>query len=142
MSFMIILFDISGPEYTRPYRALYFNAMSGFNQRAVLTAILRNQSIATRTPTAFKTSSYTRSSQSGDSAMDQHGVLFFGLLSDQSIGCWHIGKKFDQRNVVTLAKNDTTLQFPVSLVVSFMQYIHELMLIEFFRFLPFYCEYV
>ncbi|KAF4526882.1 hypothetical protein B566_EDAN013793 [Ephemera danica] len=105
------------PE-SSPDRWLFYSSMSGFTQRAVRTATLRNQSIATQSPTAFQTSRYARNSQAGDSAMDQNGVLFFGLLSDQSVACWNTRKNFERKNIVKLAKNDELLQFPVAVVVD------------------------
>lgn len=60
-----------------------------------------------------------RASQSAAQAMDRHGVLFFGLLSDLAIGCWN-SKHFPNYggiNNEVLVTDSETLQFPSGMKV-------------------------
>lgn len=55
----------------------------------------------------------TRSSQSAAQAMDENGVLYFGLMSDLAIGCWNSKNypEFGGNNIEIIARNSDTLQF-------------------------------
>jgi len=60
-----------------------------------------------------------RSSQSAAEAMDQNGVLFFGLLSDLAIGCWNsvTHPEYGGTNTEIVIVEPNTLQFPSGLKV-------------------------
>lgn len=65
-----------------------------------------------------------RSSQSAAQAMDQNGVLFFGLLSDLAIGCWNSISypEYGGTNTEVVVVNPDTLQFPSGLkVISYLE---------------------
>jgi hypothetical protein len=42
--------------------------------------------------------------------MDKNGNLFFGLLEDDAIACWNIGKEYTTTNIRTVAQNHETMQ--------------------------------
>ncbi|EEB18858.1 major royal jelly protein 4 precursor, putative [Pediculus humanus corporis] len=81
----------------------------------VSTSFLRNESnflsgdkkISKR----FYTSDNVRPSQSAAQDMSQNKILFFGLLSKNSIACWNSRMPYLPFNIITLAQNNETLQF-------------------------------
>lgn len=70
-------------------------------------------------PRSFRAFAMERSSQSAAQAMDQNGVLFFGLLSDLALGCWNSisHPEYGGTNIDVIVINPDTLQFPSGLKV-------------------------
>lgn len=108
---------LTGPPRNNQERLLYYYSMSSYNQRWVPTRILRNETLATSSPNEFQAAVNERSSQGGDCAMDNNGVLFFGLLGDQAVACWNTQLPYFS---TVLFQNDETMQFPVSVQVYFI----------------------
>ncbi|KAF4528023.1 hypothetical protein B566_EDAN002206 [Ephemera danica] len=99
-------------------RTLYYHSMSSFREFWVRTSVLRNSTEATNNPRAYFGTTDTRSSQAAGSSMDQNGVLFFGLVVNNAVGCWNTRKPFNQRNIANVAQNDQTLQFVSTVTVD------------------------
>ncbi|XP_059470383.1 LOW QUALITY PROTEIN: protein yellow-like [Neocloeon triangulifer] len=107
-----------GPKTDPGGRKLYFSAMSSFQQRWVQTSILRNETTATNSPTAFQTGAQPRLDQSAGCGMDNNGVLFFGLVTTETLACWNTRNPFKSRYIGKLARDKTTLQFLTSVSVD------------------------
>jgi hypothetical protein len=72
-----------------------------------MTSIIRNETIfkdGNSAPDAFHVSQYTRPSQSAAEAMTPSGVLFFGLLGNNSVACWNSRYPYTNENIVTIAQ--------------------------------------
>lgn len=46
------------------------------------------------------------------SGMDNNGILYYNLVSKDSIGCWDSRKPYKKSNLGIIARNSTTLIFP------------------------------
>lgn len=89
-----------------------------------LSPLSRNYSLfrehSDSAPRSFHAFVMERSSQSAAQAMDQNGVLFFGLLSDLAIGCWNsvTHPEYGGTNTEVVVVEPDTLQFPSGLKVN------------------------
>lgn len=95
-------------------RRLYFHSLASVRESWVASSLLRNETLFVQgdgAPRSFHVSQYTRSSQSAAEAMSPSGILFFGLLTENSIACWNSRLPYTRENIVTIAKNDENLQF-------------------------------
>lgn len=96
-----------GPIY-RGKRLLYFQSIDSVKQSWVDTADLRNESLwrdnMNAKPKAFNLFSGSRSSQSAAVAMDDDGVMFFGLIGSNEIACWNTRQRFESKNLISIAK--------------------------------------
>lgn len=94
---------------------------------------LRNYSLfeqdSEASPRSFRPFAKERSSQSAAEAMDQNGVLFFGLMSDLAIACWNsiTYPEYGGSNVEIMVVSPDTLQFPSGIKVrlSLMKFRNE-----------------
>ncbi|XP_012227991.1 dopaminechrome tautomerase-like [Linepithema humile] len=99
-------------------KILYFHSLASKVESWVPTSIIRNYSLfrehSDAVPRSFRPFVMERSSQSAAQAMDQNGVLFFGLLSDLAIGCWNslTHPEYGGTNTEVVVINPDTLQFP------------------------------
>ncbi|KAF9424040.1 hypothetical protein HW555_000749 [Spodoptera exigua] len=95
-------------------RFLYFHSLAATTENVVNTRILRNNSYlqdANIDPDAIYVFPKERPSQSAAEAIDQNGVMYFGLMDPPSIQCWNTATEFSPRNFHTVAANQETLQF-------------------------------
>ncbi|KAF4529165.1 hypothetical protein B566_EDAN017688 [Ephemera danica] len=106
------------PRNNKLERLLFYHAMSSFRQRWVPTRILHNSTAVEDNPQFFKSSVYKRSGQASAGSMDQHGVLFFGLVTSDTLACWNTFKPFVPENVVSLAQDPRALQFVTTTTVD------------------------
>ncbi|XP_076243481.1 major royal jelly protein 9-like [Calliopsis andreniformis] len=56
--------------------------------------------------------------QSSAKAMSRVGTLFFGLVGNTAIGCWHEFRRLTSDNIVVIAQNSETLQFTSGMKVK------------------------
>lgn len=56
--------------------------------------------------------------QSSAKAVSRSGAVFFGLVSDTSIGCWNEFRSLNRENIRLVARNSRTLQFTSGLKVK------------------------
>ncbi|XP_012523970.1 protein yellow [Monomorium pharaonis] len=104
-------------------RILYFHSLASKVESWVPTSTLRNYSLfqdhSDAAPRSFRSFPLERSSQSAAQAMDERGVLFFGLLSDLAIGCWNsiTYPEYGGTNTEVVVVNPDTLQFPSGMKV-------------------------
>ncbi|XP_059470371.1 protein yellow-like [Neocloeon triangulifer] len=107
-----------GPKNDPGGRKLYFSAMSSFQQRWVQTSLLRNETAASNSPRAFQTGAQPRPGQSAGPAMDNNGVLFFGLVTTETLVCWNTRNPFESRYIGKLAQDRNTLQFLATVTID------------------------
>lgn len=99
-------------------RILYFHSLASTTESWVPTSTIRNHSLfaehSDSAPRSFRPFALQRSSQSAAQAMDDRGVLFFGLLPDLAIGCWNsiTHPEYGGINNEVVVVNPDTLQFP------------------------------
>ncbi|KAL1130530.1 hypothetical protein AAG570_011776 [Ranatra chinensis] len=109
-----------GPVNGTGDRRLYFHSLASVRESWVSTSVIRNESLfvtGNGAPDAFKVSEYTRPSQSVAEAMTPNGVMFFGLLSNNSIACWNSRLAYRPENIEIVAKDDYTLQFQTGIKI-------------------------
>ncbi|KAL1494117.1 hypothetical protein ABEB36_009766 [Hypothenemus hampei] len=94
-------------------RLMYFHSMSGYHEFSVQTSYLRNE-IHLEKEDAFNVIGQSRGDQGhvSSSVMDSNGVMFFNLVTKDSIGCWDSRKPYKRENLAVVAKNKKTLVFP------------------------------
>lgn len=95
-------------------RILYFHSMSSYREFYVKTSILRDEFQANNSAADFRILGESRGlfGQSSASAIDRRGVMFYGLVTRDSIGCWDIRKPYKIKNTGLVAKDPITLIFP------------------------------
>ncbi|XP_022905064.1 dopaminechrome tautomerase-like isoform X2 [Onthophagus taurus] len=95
-------------------RTLYFNPMSSFREFYTKTSIIRNETGWSSYKDAFKVYGQSRgkNGQASSCAMDRNGVLFFGLVTQNALGCWDSRKTYKRKNLAIIAQNDYTMVFP------------------------------
>lgn len=102
-------------------RLLFFHALAADSENSVPVNLLNNRTVwmsdENAKPSAFKIVG-PKGGQSGASAMDANGNLFFGLHSKNAIACWNIQKPLIGSNVKIIVKNDETLQFTAGMKVK------------------------
>ncbi|XP_053994820.1 uncharacterized protein LOC128885082 [Hylaeus volcanicus] len=104
-------------------RTLYFHSLASRVESWVPTSVIRNHTMfdgnAEASARSFVPFTLERSSQSAAQAMDRNGVLFYGLLSELSIGCWN-SKSYPEyggsHNEVVVTDPET-LQFPAGMKI-------------------------
>ena len=60
----------------------------------------------------FKSFPKTRSTQAAAEAMSGNGIMFFGLVSENSLACWNSNYyEFENDNIIRVAADRETLNF-------------------------------
>ncbi|XP_056633332.1 uncharacterized protein LOC130442945 [Diorhabda sublineata] len=98
-------------------KRLFYHALSSEIETWVRTSDLQNQQLFTDSQTSYSHIFYTykgtRHTQSAAEAIDKDGVLYFGLMSNISVGCFNTRGEYglpgNYSDVV--ARNEETLQF-------------------------------
>ncbi|CAK1596075.1 unnamed protein product [Parnassius mnemosyne] len=95
-------------------RILYFHSLSSYREFYVHTNVLREPSRVNDSATEFNLVGESRGlfGQSSASAIDRRGVMFYGLVTRDSIGCWDTKKPYHKRTMGIVATNTETLVFP------------------------------
>ncbi|KAF6201411.1 hypothetical protein GE061_005859 [Apolygus lucorum] len=116
------LFDINGVTFeltdgvlTNNYgdRKLYFHSFASHKENWVPTSVLRNKTLLTSgdPKMEFRLLEGSRPSQAAAQAMTPSGILFFGLVTENSIACWNSRLSYTNDNIIRVAKDKKTLQF-------------------------------
>ncbi|KAJ8728122.1 hypothetical protein PYW08_016507 [Mythimna loreyi] len=99
-----------------PYneRILFFHPMSSYREFYVSTEVLRDPSRVNNSSNEFNIAGESRglTGHSSASAIDRRGVMFYGLVTRDSIGCWNTRKLYMKRTNGVVAQNEETLVFP------------------------------
>lgn len=104
-------------------RTLLYHPMSSFREFAVPVSYIRNKTLADRDPDAFQPLGEpraTKNAQSSAQAMDRQGVLFFNLVTQDSVGCWNSQQPYGYRPELLgiVGKDDVKLNFPNDLKID------------------------
>ncbi|XP_026725264.1 major royal jelly protein 1-like isoform X1 [Trichoplusia ni] len=101
-------------------RYLYFHALAATTENILNTKVIRNDSLLQDPnidPDAVYAFPHERPSQSAAEAMDQSGILYFGMMDPPSIWCWNTATQFHVKNFHAVAINQETLQFASGLKI-------------------------
>ncbi|CAH2236801.1 jg8560 [Pararge aegeria aegeria] len=114
------LFGMSLGQMNRGDRPLYYHSMSSSLEFVVQTSVIRNPSRVNNAVDEFKLLGESRGlkGQVSASAIDRNGVMFFNLISLDSIGCWNSRKPYEIENLDIVAQNNNTLVFPNDLRID------------------------
>ncbi|KAF5288325.1 hypothetical protein FQR65_LT12059 [Abscondita terminalis] len=95
-------------------RYLYFHPMSNFREFYMKTSIVKNETAWIRTKRTIKILGESRgkNGQASSSIMDNKGIMFFNLVSRDSVACWDSRKPYKTSNLGILAQDNITLIFP------------------------------
>lgn len=101
-------------------RLLFFHSLSSYREFYVPTSVLQDPKRVNSSASDFNLVGDSRglSGQSSASAIDENGVMFYGLVSRDSIGCWDTKKPYEERNLGEVARNPDTLIFPNDIKVD------------------------
>lgn len=101
-------------------RLLYFHPMSSFRECYVKTSIICNETGWMDAKDGFRVLGESRGKHghASTAVMDNNGILFYNLVSKDSIGCWDSRKPYKRSNLGLIAKNSTTLVFPNDLKID------------------------
>lgn len=101
-------------------RILFFHPMSSYSEFYVYASVLRDPRRVNDSANEFNILGESRglSGQSSASAMDRRGVMFYGLVSKDSIECWDASKPYEKRTTNTVVSNSDTLIFPNDIKVD------------------------
>lgn len=108
------LFGMSLGRFHEGDRQLYYHAMSSSLEFVVNTSVIRDPSRVDDSVADFKLLGDSRGAdgQVSAAAVDRNGVMFFNLVSRDSIGCWDTRKSYKIDNLNIVAQNSKTLVFP------------------------------
>ncbi|KAG6442337.1 hypothetical protein O3G_MSEX002308 [Manduca sexta] len=95
-------------------RLLFFHSLASYREFYVPTSVLRDESRVNDSATQFNLVGESRGlyGQSSASAIDNRGVMFYGLVSRDSIGCWDSKKPYLKKTLGVVAMDSDTLVFP------------------------------
>ncbi|KAM3964371.1 LOW QUALITY PROTEIN: protein yellow-12 [Aphomia sociella] len=95
-------------------RILFFHSMSSYREFYVSTDVLQDPLRVNNSSSEFNLAGESRglSGQSSASAIDDRGVMFYGLVTRDSVGCWDTKKPYKKKYNGVVAKNYETLIFP------------------------------
>jgi hypothetical protein len=104
-------------------KTLYFHPLSSFREFSVQTSHLRNETRpGPDEPDPFARVGSVRKRTKGHSsgsAMDRSGILFYNLVSRNSVGCWNSNTNLHiPETQGVIASDNTTLSFPNDLRVD------------------------
>ncbi|XP_012283873.1 protein yellow [Orussus abietinus] len=96
-------------------RTLFFHPMSSFREFAVSTSLLGDKESAEAHPDAFAPVGRPRAKDFGHSsgsAIARNGVMFFNMVTRDSVWCWDTRKEHDPRNLGVVGHSNVSLVFP------------------------------
>ncbi|KAJ2946019.1 hypothetical protein O0L34_g4939 [Tuta absoluta] len=101
-------------------RLLFFHSMSSFREFYVSTEILQDPLRVNNSFSEFNLVGESRGffGHSSASFVDRRGVMFYGLVSRDSVGCWDTNKTYEKRHMGIVATNSESLVFPNDLKVD------------------------
>lgn len=114
------LFGMSLGKYQLGDRPLYYHSMSSALEFVVMTSVLRDPLRVSDSVNEFKLLGEDRGDggQVSAAAIDRRGVMFYNLISRDSIGCWDTRKDYTNDNLGVVAYDNTTLVFPNDLRID------------------------
>ncbi|XP_069358822.1 dopaminechrome tautomerase-like [Maniola hyperantus] len=114
------LFGMALGQMNRGDRPLYYNSLSSSLSFVVSTSVIRDPSRVNNSVDEFKLLGESRGprGQVSISAIDRSGVMFFNLVSLDSIACWNTRKAYTNNNLGIVAHNNITLIFATDLRID------------------------
>lgn len=114
------LFGMSLGKYHLGDRPLYYHSMSSSLEFVVPTSVVRDPTRVSNSVGEFKLLGESRGAdgQVSAAAVDRNGVMFFNLISRDSVGCWDTNKPYQIQNLAIIAQNTTTMIFPNDLRID------------------------
>lgn len=101
-------------------RLLYYHSMSSSLEFVVKTSVIRDPSRVNNAVSEFELLGESRGAngQVSAAAVDRNGVMFYNLISQDSIGCWNTRKPYLRSNRAIVEQNNRTLVFPNDLRID------------------------
>ncbi|XP_043283685.1 protein yellow-like [Venturia canescens] len=102
-------------------RTLFFHPMSSFREFAVSTTVFRDKETAESSPDSFVPIGRPRAKDFGHSsgsAIDRNGVMFFNMVTRDSVWCWDTRKEYIPQNLGVVGASNVSLVFPNDLRVD------------------------
>ncbi|XP_076761628.1 dopaminechrome tautomerase-like isoform X2 [Xylocopa sonorina] len=96
-------------------RTLFFHPMSSFREFAVSTSVLGDKSTAEKNVDYFVAIGRPRAKDYGHSsgsAIDRNGVMFFNMVTRDSVWCWDTRKEYIPQNLGVIGTSNLSLVFP------------------------------
>lgn len=114
------LFGMSLGKFHQGDRDLYYHSMSSSLEFVVPTSVIRDPTRVNNAVGEFKLLGESRGAdgQVSAAAVDRNGVMFFNLISQDSIGCWDTRKPYQKQNLGIVAQNNNTMIFPNDLRID------------------------
>lgn len=114
------IFGMSLGKMQNGDRPLYYHAMASSREFVVSTSVIRDMSRVADSTYEFSLLGEERGAagQVSAAAVDRNGVMFFNLISRDSIGCWNTRKPYRNENLDVVANNSRTLVFPNDLRID------------------------
>ncbi|XP_029671217.1 protein yellow-like [Formica exsecta] len=109
------------PVDIRGDRTLFFHPMSSFREFAVSTSIFRDKGTVDRNTEEFMPVGRPRAKDYGHSsgsAIDRDGVMFFNMVTRDSVWCWDTRKEYIPQNLGVIGTSNVSLVFPNDIKVD------------------------
>ncbi|KMQ98416.1 protein yellow [Lasius niger] len=109
------------PVDIRGDRTLFFHPMSSFREFAVSTSVFRDKRTADRNTEEFMPVGRPRAKDYGHSsgsAIDRNGVMFFNMVTRDSVWCWDTRKEYIPQNLGVIGTSNVSLVFPNDIKVD------------------------
>nr|XP_034188550.1 protein yellow-like isoform X2 [Osmia lignaria] len=102
-------------------RTLFFHPMSSFREFAVSTSILRDKKTVEDNTDYFMPIGRPRAKDYGHSSgsvVDRNGVMFFNMVTRDSVWCWDTRKEYIPQNLGVIGTSNLSLVFPNDIKVD------------------------
>ncbi|XP_066592460.1 dopaminechrome tautomerase-like [Prorops nasuta] len=96
-------------------KTLFFHPMSSFREFAVSTTVLKDKKTADQNPDRFSVVGRPRAKDYGHSSgsvIDKNGVMFFNMVTRDSVWCWDTRKEYIPQNLGVVGTSNVSLVFP------------------------------
>ncbi|XP_031828175.2 yellow-h [Nomia melanderi] len=110
-----------GPVDTNDDRTLFFHPLSSFREFAVPTSVLKDKRSAENYTDAFMPIGLPRAKDYGHSSgsvVDRNGVMFFNMVTRDSVWCWDTRKEYIPQNLGVIGTSNLSLVFPNDIKVD------------------------
>lgn len=102
-------------------RTLFFHPMSSFREFAVSTSVLRDKRMVDHNTDKFIPIGRPRAKDYGHSSgsvVDRDGVMFFNMVTRDSVWCWDTRKEYIPENLGVIGTSNISLVFPNDIKVD------------------------
>ncbi|XP_031781920.1 yellow-h isoform X3 [Nasonia vitripennis] len=96
-------------------KTMFFHPMSSFREFAVPLSALRDKKAAEDSPEKFVPVGKPRAKDYGHSSgstIDRNGVMFFNMVTRDSVWCWDTRKEYIPQNLGVIGSSNVSLVFP------------------------------